>query len=639
MLNYTTLPGSTLIIFRLYVLEMTFGQLPNDLVIQIGKELQRARDQSALMRTNGGIYSLLRPQLYQYNVDHQHCSGLVWAVQRQKISVALYFLQLPRVNVNARDEDGRTLLHTACIQNDGYYMIRILLRAGGIDLNATDQLGRTPLSYLASSGNLFSLDMLLQCRGVDVNVGNMNGQTPLHFAVQDGGDRVVKKLLAEACVETNVCDNKDRSVLWYAVSRGTWTTVQQLCQAGDDINRPDWDELTPLKLAIQKRDIAMVQFFLEHCENVLHMPTSQVGAHPDFDQSSLVLASEIGDGNIIRLLLKCGVNPNTRNEYGESPLHLAATHGHAIAIKILLNSTNVDKGVRDVYDCTPLHGAAAQGHLPAVKVLLSERGIDINAKDSIGATALWRATQQRHYRVAKRLLAESGIDINAVVERTLDRTTSLYHAVQHNNEKLVRLLLKQETISLNIPNHDGILNIPNYDGTTPLVLGAAKGSIDIVKLLLMQKHIHVNAAEIGKEAPLWAAAAAGHTNVVQELLAHSKIDINETYISDTALLAAARKGHAKVVDLILRDSRVQPNRGDGDGRTALWWAAYNGHMEVVRRLIQSSRVIVINVTYLHDPVSAAESEGHGEIAQLLRAARCSTTPSTNSTARRPVILP
>lgn len=60
-----------------------------------------------------------------------------------------------------------------------------------------------------------------------------------------------------------------------------------------------------------------------------------------------------------------------------------------MAIKILLNSMNVDKAVRDIYDCAPLHAAATQGHLPAVKVLLSERGIYINAKDSIGVIPLW----------------------------------------------------------------------------------------------------------------------------------------------------------------------------------------------------------------------------------------------------------
>lgn len=167
---------------------------------------------------------------------------------------------------------------------------------------------------------------------------------------------------------------------------------------------------------------------------------------------------------------------------------------------------------------------------------------------------------------------------------------------------------------------------------TPLARGAAEGSVNIVKLLLKQKHIHVNAVEQGNPTPLWLAAENGHIEVVNELLAHSKIDINKTYISRMALLAAARKGHAKVVDLILWDSRVQPNRGDRDGRTALWWAAYNRHTEMARHLTESSQVRV-DLPYYSDLLLAAESEGHQQIAQLLEAACCPTTPSINITAR------
>ena len=93
-----------------------------------------------------------------------------------------------------------------------------------------------------------------------------------------------------------------------------------------------------------------------------------------------------------------------------------------------------------------------------------------------------------------------------------------------------------------------------------------------MKLLLKQKHIHVNGAEMGKPTPLGLAAEAGHTEVVKELLAHPRLNVNETcepWFGGTALLVAARKGHVKAVDLILRDSRVHPNQEDHYRKTAL----------------------------------------------------------------------
>lgn len=132
------------------------------------------------------------------------------------------------------------------------------------------------------------------------------------------------------------------------------------------------------------------------------------------------------------------------------------------------------------------------------------------------------------------------------------------------------------------------------------------------------------------------AAGAGHTKVVKELLAHSKLNVNESCEAmggeGTALLVATWKGDIEVVDLILQDGGVEPNCADCFRKTALWWAAYNGHTEVARRLVQSCRVS-INMVYHCDPLLAAECEGHREITQLLQAVRSSTTPSINSTAR------
>ena len=101
--------------------------------------------------------------------------------------------------------------------------------------------------------------------------------------------------------------------------------AQLLCQAGANINQLDWNGLSPLKLAIQKKDMAMVKLFLKHSEDILHMPRHQIGAHLEFDQSTVCLASSIGDASMIQCLLGCSVHPNTRNEHEESLLHLAAT--------------------------------------------------------------------------------------------------------------------------------------------------------------------------------------------------------------------------------------------------------------------------------------------------------------------------
>ena len=333
-------------------------------------------------------------------------------------------------------------------------------------------------------------------------------------------------------VELNARDDDDRSALWYAVYHGMRAAAQQLCQAGANINQLDQSGLSPLKLGIRKMDMAIVKFFLKHSEDALHTPRHQVGARPEFDQSTLFLASSIGDGSMFQLLLRCGIHPNTRNEYEESPLHLAATFGHVLAIE----------------------------------VLLSEPGIDVNTRDDIEATALWRASQQDHYQVAKRLLTGYDVEVNVVAEnRDISERTSLHHAAQHGNERLIYLLLQQKAIDPNITDRGGM---------TPLAETACRGSLTIVRLLLKHKHINVETPEKGNPTPLCQAAKAGHATVVKELLTHPNININGpngSYDGSSALLIAARAGSVEIIDLLVQDVRVNPHCVDRYGKTALWW--------------------------------------------------------------------
>lgn len=571
---------------------MKLLDLPTEVVLSIADELSSSKDIFSWSLTNKAFLGVLLPAVYRFNARHEGSDILHWAACNSRLSLA-----------------------------------QVLIEQSQADINAKDHKGQTPIILAIRHRNKDLLDLLLAQEKINLEVRSRRGRTPLLYAAFKGTSAIVETLIKIPSIETEASDGKSRTVLWYAVLHGMRTVVQQLCQAGDSINISDKKGLTPLNLAIAKKDAVMVDILLDCCSSVLHIPTHQAGNNTGPGQPSICLAAETGCCDIIHLLLKRGVDPNTRNERMESVLHLAAKRGHDSAVKILLGRTNIDPNARDDYNRTPLHDAAIQGHLSVMKLLLSEPDIDINARDNSGATALWWATEKRQYQVAKRLLAEDGVDVNVIGEGItfIQRTTPLHHGVQNEDESLVRLLLEEKSINPNIP--DG-------GGKTPLAWAATMGSVIIVKLLLKHKHIHVNAPRKGEPTPLGLAAGAGHTEVVKELLAHSKLNPNETCeacFGDRPLLAAARKGHVDVVDLLVRDSRVEPHLADYDGKTALWWAADNGHAEVVKHLLKSFRVSV-DMSLRRDPLSAAESKGHREVAQLLRAARCSTAPGIKGMA-------
>ena len=89
------------------------------------------------------------------------------------------------VDVNAKDEDGRTpLLHAAYQGNNE---IAELLLANGADVNAKNEVDTTPLHHAALYGHKETVELFIT-NGADVNAiivsGQYQGKTPLDLAIQ-----------------------------------------------------------------------------------------------------------------------------------------------------------------------------------------------------------------------------------------------------------------------------------------------------------------------------------------------------------------------------------------------------------------------------------------------------------------------
>ena len=109
-----------------------------------------------------------------------------------------------------------------------------------------------------------------------------------------------------------------------------------------------------------------------------------------------------------------------RDDEHRTCLMLAARHGHAVVMKILLenqsNVNDVDKnkvGVHIIHNClnmnnffsqnTALHFACAGGHLAAVELLIDQRA-DVTIKNTHDATPLDLAIDNLHLETATCML-------------------------------------------------------------------------------------------------------------------------------------------------------------------------------------------------------------------------------------------
>ena len=83
------------------------------------------------------------------------------------------------MDVNAKDADGWTPLSTAA--HEGHREVAELLIAKGADVNAKGVFEMTPLHEAAASGRKEMAEQLI-AKGADVNAKNERGQTPVDYA-------------------------------------------------------------------------------------------------------------------------------------------------------------------------------------------------------------------------------------------------------------------------------------------------------------------------------------------------------------------------------------------------------------------------------------------------------------------------
>jgi ankyrin repeat protein len=86
---------------------------------------------------------------------------------------------------------------------------------------------------------------------------------------------------------------------------------------------------------------------------------------------------------VVKLLLdKEGVDPDSKDSSGKTPLSWAAEKGHEAVVKMLLDKEGVDPDSKDIYGQTPLSWAAGRRHEAVVKLLLDKEGIGPDSTDS-----------------------------------------------------------------------------------------------------------------------------------------------------------------------------------------------------------------------------------------------------------------
>lgn len=140
-------------------------------------------------------------------------------------------LMLRGADPNARNAKRQTALHVALSQ-ESERALKSLLEHPGLDVNAINQAGETPLMLAALKGRVDWAESLL-ARGALVNEPGWNA---LHYAASGPSPDLVSWLLAKGA-EIDALSPNGTTALMMAAGYGPLTSVERLLKAGADPTR------------------------------------------------------------------------------------------------------------------------------------------------------------------------------------------------------------------------------------------------------------------------------------------------------------------------------------------------------------------------------------------------------------------
>ncbi|CAK6435081.1 unnamed protein product [Pipistrellus nathusii] len=284
----------------------------------------------------------------------------------------------------------------------------------------------------AREGNVQVLRKLLK-KGRSVDVADNRGWMPIHEAAYHNSIECLRMLINADSSEDYIRRKtfEGFSALHFAAHRGHWKIVQILLEAGADPNATTLEETTPLFLAVENGRMDVLRLLLRYGANVN-------GSHSMCGWNALHQASFQENTEIIKLLLKRGASKECQDDFGITPLFVAAQYGKLESLSILISSgANVNCQALD--KATPLFIAAQEGHTECVELLLSS-GADPNlyCNEDNWQLPIHAAAQMGHAEILALLIPRT----HRVCDTGPDQVSPVYSAVFGGYDYCLKMLLQ-----------------------------------------------------------------------------------------------------------------------------------------------------------------------------------------------------
>jgi len=428
-----------------------------------------------------------------------------------------------KVDVNATDNLGRTPLHIAAENQDP--VLAAFFITLGAKPDALDRDKRTPLAISAEKLDAPTAKVLVSA-GADIHFPMKNNNSPARIAVEENGDFLQAFLTPQALSKT---DPSGRTILHIAADAGNASAVDTILKTDNNFSQKDKEGKTALDIALERSDSR------NHAETAEY----------------LILAGAVSDNPLFGYFAPAvrSSNYNIRSADGMAPLHYIAREGY-MGYLIFMLEKNADVNIKNASGATPLHEAARSGNVMLMEALLN-KGAEINTQDAKGNSALHIAIPPATQLAAIKLFIGRGANPNL---RDEYGHSPLHIAIMLNrSEDIIRALL----------SGGADITIRDVDGKTPLYIAVEYNrGLHIPLLLSFRSDIF---AEDNKGISPFEKALRENESMVFPLINEDTIHQNDSAGNSMLHITVAAGGNTTVIkEIIARNISINTRNKAGD---------------------------------------------------------------------------
>jgi ankyrin repeat protein len=373
------------------------------------------------------------------------------------------------------DYNGVTALHKAILDVDRKSILEIIDSADcNLLINYPDINGNTPLHYAISVGKSWILKELLSHEFIKVNLENNDHITPIaqihttifdqstrdkllryfkfedleyeyrhdnfHLAAYSGQNDWLKETL-QAGIRINAKDYQGNTALHLASSQGHKDSVAILLKEKNiDVNTKNFFSLSPIEIAIEKGFLEIADLLVEYGADLQGLPNI----------SKLFLSlCQKGEIASVEFLLSKGINANIIDSITQdSTLHIAIENNNYQLVKLLVNN-NVDINSRNKIGTSPLLLAFEKSSIQIISLLL-DVGANIEDKDNLGREVILYAACNKSPTPLKYLIEQLNFPINERMNQ--NGTTVLHYAAANSSNETLAYIDILTYIDINLPD-------------------------------------------------------------------------------------------------------------------------------------------------------------------------------------------